>query len=178
MTVVELSDNFMTNNFNISTKDFLFAFNVFNVSMELKYFWGKEVDLLSSQDISKKILDNKYTVKLYYEDPETKTVIKEYYLETEYCEIGKNINQNIIDKYNFSNYKNYLCISEKENAEIIINKTYNTYIDVIVSLKLDNNEGINKQIIDVDDTHFTVEINYLEFQLYTPNDFISNENFN
>ena len=176
VTVVELNDNFMNTNFNISTKDFLLAFNVFNVSMKLQYYWGKEVDLSSGKDISKKVLDNIYTVKLYYENPETKTIINEHYLKTEYCEIGKNINKNIIDKYNFTDYQNYLCISDKENVEFVINKTHNTYIDIIIAIDLNRNEGINKQIINDDKSSVLVAINYLEFQMYIPNDIISNRN--
>ena len=178
MTVVQLNDNFMTANLNISTKDFLFAFNVFNVSMKMQYFWGKELNLLSGQNVSKKhIKDKNLTVKLYYQNPETKDIIKEYNLETEYCEIGKNINQHIIDKYNFTDYKKYLCISEKSKAEIVINKTYTTYINVIISINLnDSDGGVYREIEDQNKTYITFFMNYLEFQLYSPNDIISNKN--
>ena len=75
MSVVVLSDNFMTSDLSISTKDFLLAFNVFNVSINLEYYWGKELNLLTGQNVSKKLLNNKYTVVLYYENPETKKII-------------------------------------------------------------------------------------------------------
>ena len=177
MTVVQQSENFMATNLTISTKDFLFAFNVFNVSMKLQYFWGKEFDLSRGQNITKKLITDKYTVKLYYTNPETKEVIKEYTLETEYCEVGKNINQKIIDKYNFTDYKNYLCISEKSHAEIVINKTYTTYINVIVSVNLnDTDGGVNRQIEYQNENYITFFMNYLEFQLYTPDDVVSNKN--
>ena len=177
MSVVEQSENFMTADIKISTKDFLFAFNVFNVSMKMQYFWGKELNLLSGQNLSKKFTTDNYTVKLYYENPETKTVLKEYYLTTEYCEIGKNINKEIIDKYNFKDYEKYLCISEKSNTEIIINKDYNTYIDVIVSINLNNStDGVKREIEHTDETSITFKMNYLQFELYTPNDIITNKN--
>ena len=176
MTIVELSNNFMTTNLSISSKDFLFAFNVFNVSYEVEYFWGEELNLLSSQNVVKKPLNNKYTVKLFYENPETKEVLNEYYLETEYCEIGKNINQNTINKYNFTNYKNYLCVSDKSNTNIVINKTHNSYFNIIVSLDLERSDGLEKQIINITNKSMLINVNYLEFQMYTPNDIISNKN--
>ena len=176
MTIVELSNNFMTTNLSISSKDFLFAFNVFNVSYEVEYFWGQELNLLSTQNVVKKPLNNKYTVKLFYENPETKEVLNEYYLETEYCEIGKNINQNTINKYNFTNYKNYLCVSDKSNTNIVINKTHNSYFNIIVSLDLKRSDGLEKQIINITNKSMLINVNYLEFQMYTPNDIISNKN--
>ena len=176
MSVVELSDNFMTTNLKIPIKDFLFAFNVFKLSMKIQYYWGKEINLLSGQNVTKEPLNYKYTVKLYYENPETKTVIKESYLETEYCEADKNINQNIIDKYNFTDYKKYLCISDKSNFEITINQNYNTYVDIIVSLDLNSTDGINKNKIEENKTYITVDASYLQFEMYSPNDIISNKN--
>ena len=174
MTIVEQSGNFMATNLRISSKDFLFAFNVFNVSSKFQYFWGKELDL--SNDFSKIPINENYTVKLYYENPETKTVEKEYYLDTEYCEIGKNINKNIIEKYNFTEYQNYLCISDKSNAEIIINNTYNTYIVVIVNKNITNSNGINIELESLDNSSITTTTNYLQFEMYSPNDIISNKN--
>ena len=73
------------------------------------------------------------TVILYYINPNTKEILNKYNLETEYCEIGKNIDKSLIDKYNFTDYKNYLCINRNFDFDIIINKTHSVYIDIVIS---------------------------------------------
>ena len=176
MTVVKLRDNFITTNLNVPTKDFLFAFNVFNVSFNVEYFSSQELNLLSKKDVIKEPINSSYIVKIFYENPETKNIINVNYLETEYCEIGKNINQDIIKKYNFTDYRNYLCISEKSNKNITINKTHNTYFDIIISLNTTNINRIEKKIISMNESSIIFSVNYFEFQMYTPNDIISNTN--
>ena len=136
MTIVELKDNFMTKNVNVSLNNFLFAFNVFNVSMVMEYYWGKEINLNSAKDVTKKALGNDYTIIINYVNPENQEVIDKYYLEAEYCEIGKNIEKKIIDNYNFTEYKNFLCLNKNNNHNLLINQTHSVYIDIIVSLKV------------------------------------------
>ena len=58
MSVVELQDNFMTKETNISLNDFLFAFNVFNVNMTINYFYGKEINLKSGNNTREPINQN------------------------------------------------------------------------------------------------------------------------
>ena len=176
MSVVELQDNFMTKETNISLNDFLFAFNVFNVNMTINYFYGKEINLKSGNNTREPINQN-FAVILYYENPETKEIINRYQLDVEYCEIGKNINQKIIDQYNFTEYKNYLCLSNKSsNFDLIINKTYNTYIDIVVSIftKDSDDYGLNQIYSDL--SKIIYKSRYIEFQLYSPDDIISNKN--
>ena len=176
MTVVELKDNFITKEVRNRLNEFLFAFNVFNVSMKIEYFWGKEINY-NSGNFSKTPLNKNYIVNLIYENPENKEIIKKYELDLEYCEIGKNINQELIDKYNFTGYKNYLCLSNKSsNFDIVINKTYNTYIDIVVSINLDNETNLNYKVLYSDESSILYEMNYFEFQMYSPNDIISNQN--
>ena len=176
MTIVELQDNFMTKDISISLNDFLFAFNVFNVNMTIDYFLGKEINL-ESGNMLREPLNQKFTVNLYYENPETKEIINKYQLDTEYCEIGKNINQKLIDKYNFTEYKNYLCLSKNSsNFDIVINKTYNTYIDIVVSILIQNSDDYDIKGEYSDQSSIVYAMRYLEFQLYSPNDIISNKN--
>ena len=54
------------------------------------------------------------------------------------CEIGKNIDKELIDKYNFTEYQNFLCLSRNFDFDIIINRTHSIYIDVVVSTKAEN----------------------------------------
>ena len=176
MTIVQLNDNFMTNEINIPLNNFLFAFNVFNKNVTMKYFWGKEINLQSG-NISRIPLNKNYTVNFYYENPENKEIINKYELELEYCEIGKNINQELINKYNFTEFKNYLCLSNtSKNFNIIINKTHNTYINIVISLKIENASEYGIKEISSDDFSTIYELSYLEFQLYSPNDIITNKN--
>ena len=176
MTIIELNDNFTTKNVTIPSNELLFAFNVFNKSLKFEFIYGKEINLNAAEDYSINSLKNNYTVVLYYVNPENNEIQHKYYLETEFCEIGKNIDQNLIDKYNFTEYKNYLCISRNKNFDIIINQTYTTYIDIIVSLKMENENGFNNQKIFSDDTTYISNYSYLDFQMYTQNDVISNKN--
>ena len=176
MTIVEVQDNFTTKEINISLNDFLIAFNVFNVNMTIDYFYGKEINLNSGK-ISREPLNQNFAVIFYYENPETKEIINKYQLEVEYCEIGKNINQNLIDKYNFTEFKNYLCLSNKpNNFDIVINKTHNTYIDIIISIMIQNSDDYGINEIYSDNYSIIYNSRYLEFQLYYPNDIISNKN--
>ena len=176
MTVVELRDNFMTKNVTIPLNNFLFAFNVFNISMMMEYYWGKEINLNSAKDVTKKSLNNNFTIIINYINPENEEVIDKYYLETEYCEIGKNIDQEVIDKYNFTDYAQFLCLNRDLNFDILINQTHTVYIDIIISLKVENENIFNYQEIYIDDTVYLSNYNYLEFEIYTPNDIISNKN--
>ena len=176
MTVVELRDNFMTKNVTIPLNNFLFAFNVFNISMMMEYYWGKEINLNSAKDVTKKSLNNNFTIIINYINPENEEVIDKYYLETEYCEIGKNIDQEVIDKYNFTDYAQFLCLNRDFNFDILIDQTHTVYIDIIISLKVENENIFNYQEIYIDDTVYLSNYNYLEFEIYTPNDIISNKN--
>ena len=176
MTIIELEDNYMTKETSIPLNDFLFAFNVFNNNMTLEYFWGKEINSQSG-NISRIPFKNNYTAILYYENPETKEIINKYQLEIEPCETEKNINQNLIEKYNFTEYKNYLCLSKNSNNfDIVINKTHNTYIDIVISITIENQEDYGIENINSDNFSTLFKLNYLEFQLYSPNDIISNKN--
>ena len=177
ISIVELSDNFMTKNISIPINELLFAFNVFNVSMRMDFFWGKEINLLSAKDVSKNILNNSYVVYLYYMNPETKQIITRYHLETELCEIGKNINQDLVDKYNFSDYKKFLCISKNNNYNFVINKTHSSYIDVAISIKMDTINGLYNHEVYYDDNEYLSNYSYLEFQMYSQDDIISNKNY-
>ena len=176
MTIVELRDNFMTKNVSVSLNNFLFAFNVFNVSMEMEYYWGKEINLNSANDVTKKALDNNYTIVISYINPENEEIINKYYIEAEYCEVGKNIDQDIIDKYNFTNYKKFLCLNRDSNLDILINQTHSVYIDIIVSLKIQNENVFEYKEVYFDDEVYLSNYSYLEFEIYTPNDIISNKN--
>ena len=176
MTVVELNDNFTTKNVIIPAKEFLFAFNVFNISLKLEFTYGKEINLNEAESYSTRPLETDYMVIFYYVNPENNEILHKYYLETDFCEIGKNIDQNLINKYNFTNYKNYLCINNNKNLDIIINKTYSTYIDIIVSLKAENEHGYYYEKIFSNDTTYISNYSYLDFQIYVQNDIISNKN--
>ena len=176
MTIVELKDNFMTKNVNVSLNNFLFAFNVFNVSMVMEYYWGKEINLNSAKDVTKKALGNDYTIIINYVNPENQEVIDKYYLEAEYCEIGKNIEKKIIDNYNFTEYKNFLCLNKNNNHNLLINQTHSVYIDIIVSLKVENENIFEYQEVYFDETVYLSNYSYLDFEIYTPNDIISNQN--
>ena len=176
ITIVEIKDNFTTKEVKVPLNDFLFAFNVFNINMSIEYFWGKEINLQSARS-SMLPLKKNYTIYVFYENPENKEIIDKYQLETEYCEIGKNINKELIEKYNFTEYKNYLCLSNKsKNFDIIINKTHNTYIDIVISIKIENEEDYGIKEIHSDNLSSLYELSFLEFHLYSPNDIISNQN--
>ena len=47
ITIVELENNFAAKQMNVSLKDFLLAFNVFNINSTIKYFSGEEMNLKS-----------------------------------------------------------------------------------------------------------------------------------
>ena len=176
MTIIELKDNFTAKNVSIPANEFLFAFNVFNKSLKFEFVYGKEVNLKAAEDYSISTLETNYTVIFYYVNPENDEIQNKYYLETEPCEIGRNIDKNLVDKYNFTNYKNYLCISWKNNHDIIISNTYTTYIAISVSLKMENEDGFYNQKIFANDTTYLSNYSYLDFQLYIQNDIISNKN--
>ena len=178
ITIVELENNFATKQMNVSLNDFLLAFNVFNINSTINYMSDKEINLKSG-NITRSPFKKNYTVNLYYENPENKEVINKFQLEIEQCEAGKNINQKLIEKYNFTNYKNYLCLSEKSNHfDLVINKTHNTYIDIIISIEIENSTNYGIKEIYSNEFLTMYELNYLEFQLYSPNDFISDKDLN
>ena len=175
-TILDVKDNFMTKKISVPLNEFLVAFNVFNVEMTIRYFWGEEIDFQQA-NFSAIPLQKNFTVNLYYENPENKEVKGKYELETEYCKIGKNINKDLVDKYNFTDYQNYLCLSKNsQNFYIAINETHNTYIDIVIYLKIESSEGYGITEIDSDELSTLYELNYLEFDLYSPNDIISNQN--
>ena len=175
ITVVELQDNYMTKNVSLPLNNLLFAFNVFNVSMEMEYYWGKEINLNGANAVTKVAIDHNYTVVLSYINPENEKIIDKYYLEADYCELGKNIDQEIIDKYDFTDYSKYLCINRNHNFDILINKTHYVYIDVIVSINFDNENVFDHEDLYLDKNVYISAYNYLEFQVYTPNDLVSNK---
>ena len=166
----------MTKKIEIPLNKFLFAFNLFNISIKYEYSLGQEISDQTMKVSLRQQINKGYGVKLSYTNPENGYVFDSHILEVEKCEVGKNIDQGLINKYNFNDYENYLCFSRNNNFDIILNQTFNTYINLVISMEVDNQSGLYNKNITFEDNVYYSETSMIQVEMVIADDIITNKN--